>query len=325
MPSCLSARPLTQTDWIAPVKSIFRPATLAAALFASAPVLAPAAFAQGKVIAHAQGETTLSGVPAKVLVQDWAVFDDLDALGVTVAGVPSSNAPTYLGNKIPADAIQIGSLFEPDFEGIAAAEADVYFVAARSAAAMETSKDILPTIDLSVNNGGIVDGVKNNMTTLGAIFGLEAKAEELNAALDAKVADVRAAAEGKGSALVLVTNAGKLGVYGPDSRVSWVYNEVGMASALDAVKDGDHGGDAVSFEFLLEVNPDWVFVVDRDAGTGENAGAAAALLDNELFNQTTAAKEGQIVYLDPQASYISMHGYQGVMLLLDQMLAGLNG
>src|SRR5690606_4200827 len=134
-----------------------------------------------------------------------------------------------------------------------------------------------------------------------------------------------AAAAGKGNALVLVTNAGKLGVYGPDSRVSWVYNEVGIPSALDSVKDGDHGGDAVSFEFVLEVNPDWVFVVDRDAGTGENAGAAVALLDNELFSQTTAAKEGQIVYLDPQASYISMHGYQGVMLLLEQVLAGLNG
>ncbi|WP_291408624.1 ABC transporter substrate-binding protein [Devosia sp.] len=306
------------------MKSLFRTATFAAALFASAAVIVPA-FAQDKVIAHAQGETTLSGVPEKVLVQDWAVFDDLNALGVAVAGVPSSNAPAYLNGKVPADALQIGSLFEPDFEGIAAAEADVYFVAARSRTAIETSKDILPTIDLSVDNGSIVEGVKKNMTTLGDIFGLEAKATELNAALDAKVAEVKAAAEGKGSALVLVTNAGKLGVYGPDSRVSWIYNEVGMPSALASVKDGDHGGDSVSFEFLLEVNPDWVFVVDRDAGTGENAGAAQALLDNELFNQTTAAKEGHIVYVDPQASYITMHGYQGVLLLLDQVLAGLNG
>ena len=313
-----------QTDWIVPVKSLFRTATFAAALFASAAVIVPA-MAQDKVIAHAQGETTLSGVPEKVLVQDWAVFDDLNALGVTVAGVPSSNAPAYLNGEVPADALQIGSLFEPDFEGIAAAEADVYFIAARSRTAIETSKDILPTIDLSVDNGSIVEGVKKNMTTLGDIFGLEAKATELNAALDAKVAEVKAAAEGKGNALVLVTNAGKLGVYGPDSRVSWIYNEVGMPSALASVKDGDHGGDSVSFEFLLEVNPDWVFVVDRDAGTGENAGAAQALLDNELFSQTTAAKEGHIVYVDPQASYITMHGYQGVLLLLDQVLAGLNG
>lgn len=282
------------------------------------------AMAQDKVIAHPQGETTISGVPGKVLVQDWAVFDNLNALGVAVAGVPSSNAPSYLAQAIPADAIQLGSLFEPDFEGIAAAEADVYFVAARSAAAYDTAKDFVPTIDLSVDNAAIIDGVKGNIAKLGEVFDLQPKAAELNAALDAKVAEVKAAADGKGDALVLVTNAGALGVYGPDSRVSWLYNDVGIASALADVKDGDHGGDTVSFEFLLEVNPDWVFVVDRDAGTGESAGAAAALLDNELFNQTTAAKEGHIVYLDPQAAYISMHGYTGVMLLLDQVLAGLN-
>lgn len=301
------------------------PAILAALVAGALSVSAMSAMAQDKVIAHAQGETTLAGVPAKVLTQDWAVFDDLDALGVPVVGVPSSNAPSYLNGKIAADALQIGSLFEPDFEGIAASEADVYFVAGRSAAAFATAKDILPTIDLSVNNGSIIEGVKNNLTILGEIFDKKDKAAELDAALDAKVAEVKAAAEGKGTALVLVTNAGKLGVYGPDSRVSWVYNEIGMPSALASVKDGDHGGDAVTFEFLLEVNPDWVFVVDRDAGTGETAGAAAALLDNELFNQTNAAKEGHLVYLDPQASYISMHGYQGVMLLLDQVLAGLKG
>src|SRR5690606_12929838 len=104
-----------------------------------------------------QGETTISGVPAKVLVQDWASLDNLAALGVTVAGVPSSNAPSYLADAIPADALQLGSLFEPDFETIAASESDVYFVSGRSAAAYETAKDILPTVDLSVNNTAIVD------------------------------------------------------------------------------------------------------------------------------------------------------------------------
>ncbi|KKC38168.1 iron ABC transporter substrate-binding protein [Devosia epidermidihirudinis] len=283
-----------------------------------------AAVAQEKVITHPQGETTISGVPSKVLTSDWATFDNLHALGVPVAGVPASNAPSYLSGFVDADALQIGSLFEPDFEGIAASESDIYFVAARSAKAYETAKDILPTVDLSISNGAIIEGVEANITKLGDIFGLEAKAKELNDALNAKVAEVKAAAEGKGNALVLVTNAGNIGVYGPDSRVSWIYNEVGIESAMPKVVDGDHGGDTVSFEFILETNPDWLFVVDRDAGTGETAGAAAALLDNELVNQTKAAKEGHIVYLDPQAAYITMHGYSGVMLLLDQVLAGLN-
>jgi iron complex transport system substrate-binding protein len=307
------------------MNAFFRTTTATAVALAGALSLASLAIAQDKVITHPQGETTISGVPAKVLVQDWASFDNLVALGIDVAGVPSSNAPGYLKDSIPADALQLGSLFEPDFETIAASESDVYFVSGRSAAAYETAKDILPTVDLSVNNAAIVDGLKANLTTLGDIFDKQDKAAELIATVDAKVEAAKVAAEGKGTALVIVTNAGKLGVYGPDSRVSWVYNEVGMASALADVKDGDHGGDAVTFEFLLEVNPDWVFVVDRDAGTGENAGSAAALLDNELFNQTTAAKEGQIVYLDPQAAYITMNGYTAITLMLDQVLAGLNG
>jgi len=300
------------------------PAVFAALVAGALSFTALAAVAQDKTITHVQGETTISGVPAKVLVQDWAVFDNLHALGVTVAGVPASNAPSYLADFLPADAIKIGSLFEPDFEGIAASESDLYIIAGRSREAFATGSEILPTIDLSVNNAAIIDGIKANLTTLGEVFDLQAKATELNAALDAKVAEVKAAAEGKGDALVLVTNAGNIGVYGPDSRIAWIYNEIGVPSAMADVKDGDHGGDTVSFEFILETNPDWLFVVDRDAGVGESGGAAAALLDNELVNQTTAAKEGHIVYLDPQAAYISMHGYTGVMLLLDQVLAGFN-
>lgn len=282
------------------------------------------ALAQDKVITHAQGETTIVGVPEKVLVSDWAAFDNLSALGVTVTGVPSSNAPAYLKDLISADAVKIGSLQEPDFEGIAAQDADLYVVAARSRTAYPTGAEILPTIDLSIDNAQLVEGVKGNIAKFGEIFDLKDKAAELNANLDAKLAEAKAAAEGKGNALVLVTNAGNVGVYGPDSRIAWIFNELAIPSAMADIKDGDHGGDSVSFEFILERNPDWLFVIDRDAGTGENTGAAAALLDNELVNQTNAAKAGHIIYLDPQAAYITMHGYTGLMLMLDQVIAGLN-
>ena len=300
-------------------------AILAALVAGAMSVTALPAFAQEKTITHAQGETTITGVPSKVLVSDWAAFDNLTALGIPVAGIPGSAAPAYLADSVPADALKIGSLQEPDFEGIAAAEADLYIVASRSRTAYPTGSEILPTIDLSVSNAALVQGVEDNITKLGEIFGVEDKAAELISNLDAKVAEVKAAAEGKGTALVLVTNAGNVGVYGPDSRVSWIHNEIGMPSPMSEVDDGDHGGDTVSFEFILEANPDWLFVIDRDAGVGESTGAAAALLDNELVNQTKASQEGHIVYLDPQAAYITMHGYQGVMLLLDQVLAGLNG
>ncbi|WEK03599.1 MAG: ABC transporter substrate-binding protein [Candidatus Devosia phytovorans] len=299
--------------------------TILAAAFAGALSMTSLAMAQETVITHDQGETTITGVPSKVLVSDWAAFDNLTALGVPVAGVPGSNAPAYLADDVAADALKIGSLQEPDFEGIAAAEADLYIVASRSRTAYPTASEILPTLDMSVDNAALIAGVEEKLTQYGEIFGKQAEAAELIANLDAKVAEVKAAAEGKGSALVLVTNAGNVGVYGPESRVSWIHNEIGIPSAMDNVEDGDHGGDTVSFEFILEANPEWLFVVDRDAGVGAGGNeAAAALLDNELVNQTTAAKEGHIVYLDAQPAYITMHGYSGLMLLLDQVLAGLN-
>lgn len=298
------------------LNSTLRVATVAAAL------LAGTALAQELTITHPQGETTINGVPETVFVIDWAAFDNLTSLGVEVDGAPGSNAPSYLSDRLNADLVNVGSLFEPDFEGIAAAQPDLVIVAARSSSSYPTLSDIAPTIDMSVDNADIISGLEANLKTLGEIFGVEDRAAELIAELDAKVEEARAAAEGKGDGLVLVTNAGNLGVYGPDSRVSWIHNQLGIPSVMDSVDDRDHGGDAISFEFLLEADPDWLFVVDRDAGVG-NEGAARALLDNELMHQTTAWQEDHIVYLDPQAAYITMHGYSGVMLLLDQVIEGL--
>jgi iron complex transport system substrate-binding protein len=78
----------------------------------------------------------------------------------------------------------------------------------------------------------------------------------------------------------------------------------------------------VSFEYLAEVNPEWLFVIDRDAGIGratDPGKAAAQVLDNELVHQTNAWKKKQIVYLDPQAAYIVSSGYTALTTLLDQV------
>ena len=303
------------------ISTVFRTATATVALTASLALTAGAS-AQEVTVTHPQGETTLPGVPEKVFVIDWAAYDNLSALGVEIAGAPGANPPSYLSDVLSDDLVNVGSLFEPDFEGIAAEQPDLVVVAARSAAAYPTVSEIAPTIDMSVDNTSFVEGVKHNIETLGEIFDLEERAAELIADLDAKVEEAQGLVEDKGTALVVVTNAGNMGVYGPDSRVAWIYNDLNFPSVYDDVDDSDHGGDAISFEYLLETNPDWLFVVDRDAGVG-NEGAARQLLDNELIHQTTFWQNEQIVYLDPQAAYISMHGYNGLMLLLDQVIEGL--
>ncbi|MCL7715333.1 siderophore ABC transporter substrate-binding protein [Stenotrophomonas mori] len=282
-----------------------------------------AAAEAGRTVTHAQGTTTVQGVPSTVIVTDWAAFDNLTALGVKVAGVPNTFVPGHLEDKVTPDMIKVGSLQEPDIEAIAAATPDLVVIGARSRKAYPTLSKIAPTIDTTLDNTDVIGGLKANLTLYGDLFDRQDRAKELIAQLDEKVANARAAAEGKGSGLVIVTNGGRLGIYGPQSRVSWMYSSLGIPSVFDEVDDREHGGDAITFEYLVKTNPDWLFVIDRDAGVGK-AGAAKALLDNQLLHQAGFWKNDRVVYLDPQAAYVTMHGFDAVTLLLDQVATAYN-
>ena len=292
---------------------------LAIALLACAP-----AQAEPLTIKHAQGETALEATPKKVMVLDINSLDIVDALGAEPAGVVGSNLPPYLSKYTADSYIKTGSLFEPDYEAINAAEADLAIVGGRSRAKFKEVAEIVPTVDLTVDGEPFTEGLKKNIATLGAIFGKQEKAAELTAAFDARLNGLKEAAKDAGSAMILVTNAGKVGVYGPNSRVGWLHKEVGFKPVEDNIDDRFHGGDIVSFEYILEKNPDWLFVVDRDAGVGESGNSAKATLDNELMARTDAVKNGRVVYLDPQAAYIVSAGYTSVSRLMDEVQAAVS-
>jgi iron complex transport system substrate-binding protein len=75
----------------------------------------------------------------------------------------------------------------------------------------------------------------------------------------------------------------------------------------------------ISSEFILETNPDWLYVIDRDAAIGEKGASAQQLLDNELVRQTKAWKAGHVVYLDPVAWYIVGDGLTALQSMADEV------
>ncbi len=269
------------------------------------------------VISHSQGQTTLPNPPQNVLILDINALDIADAMGAKPAGVLSSNLPPYLA-QYAKDLPSVGTIFEPDYEAIAAQKADLMVVGTRTSTVFKEVAAIVPTVDLSLGDD-LFGSVSQNIRTLGQIFGKEARAQEMIAALDAKVAHLKAEAPKAGTALILVTNGGKLGAYGPASRVGWIHTALGFAPVEEGIDDRFHGGDVISFEYILEKNPDWIFVIDRDAGVGQEAASAKSLLDNALMAQTKAVKSGQIAYLDPHAAYIAFGGYTALNRLLDQL------
>ncbi|VDC33464.1 siderophore ABC transporter substrate-binding protein [Pseudogemmobacter humi] len=281
-------------------------------------LLAGPALADSVTIRHSQGETVVDAPVGKVLILDINALDIAAALGAHPAGVLGSNLPAYLAEYAGDEHPKMGTIFEPDYEAIAAAGADLMIVGTRTAPVYGQMSSLLPTVDLSLE-GNHFEAVRRNIRAVGQIFGLEAKAGELVADLDARIDRLKQVAPGSGTALILVTNGGKLGAYGPTSRLGWIHTELGFAPVEEGIDDRFHGGDVISFEYILERNPDWIFVVDRDAGVGAAGEGAKAVLDNALMAGTRAVQDGHVVLLDPNAAYITFGGYTAMTILLDQM------
>lgn len=280
------------------------------------------AMAEPLAIGHAQGTTQLEAAPAKVLILDINALDIAHAMGAEPAGMLSDSLPDYLAAYATDDHPKVGTLFEPDYEAVAASGAELMIIGGRSAKTYPEMSAILPTVDLTVGDD-LFASVDHNIAALGQIFGKPDRAAEMTAELDAKIAHLKEVAPQAGTALILVTNGGKLGAYGPGSRVGWIHKELGFAPLEENIDDRFHGGDVISFEYILEKNPDWIFVIDRDAAVGQAGEGAKAVLDNALMARTKAVQQGQVVYLDPHAAYIASGGYTALNRLLDQLTAAL--
>lgn len=293
----------------------------AAVLVAGLVALASPVMAQEITVTHAQGETTLPGVPAKVVSFDFAAIETLEALGIDIAGLPGSNLPAHLEKYAGEDYAKVGSLFEPDYEALAALEPDLIIVAGRSSTAYPELAKIAPTVDLSNDWVNFYDSIKANAEIVGQIFDKGAEIDALIAETDAKVEATRAAAADAGTGLIVLTSGAEVSAYGPGSRFGFIHHTLGVTPVIEDVEAATHG-DAISFEFILETNPDLLFVIDRDAATGQ--GAAAAILDNELVAETTAWKNGAVVYIDPVRAYIVNGGLVSFGMMADQVTEALS-
>ncbi|HEY9216354.1 MAG TPA: siderophore ABC transporter substrate-binding protein [Ancylobacter sp.] len=295
---------------------------LALSVLAAVALLAAPATAAEITIKHARGETVLRERPRTVLVFDLAVLDTLDALGVEVTGVPGSHIPDFLSKYRDSRYVKIGSLFDPDFEAVNAAAPDLIIVAARSSSAYPALSRIAPTIDLTLPSTNFIAGVRGNVETLGRIFGKETEARALVAKMNEAAARIRRDAQKAGTALMVMVNGGKLTVYGPGSRFGWLHDELGLIPAVPDAQAATHG-EAVSFEFLLKTDPDWLIVLDRDAAVGQAGTSARQVLDNELIAATKAAKSGRIVYVDPARWYIVGGGGAAFTTIVQDMAVAL--
>ncbi|MDN6519338.1 MAG: ABC transporter substrate-binding protein, partial [Enterococcus sp.] len=162
------------------------------------------------------------------------------------------------------------------------------------------------------------NSIKQNVETLGQIFGKEKAAKKQLAELETSIKETKAKAEeSKDKALTVLVNEGQLSTYGKDSRFGIVYDTFGFAEADDAIKASTHG-QSVSYEYVLDKNPDVLFVVDRTKAIGGDD-SNNNVADNELVAQTTAGKNKKVISLQPDVWYLSGGGLESVKMMLNDV------
>lgn len=264
------------------------------------------------------GKVTVPKNPKKVVVFDNGSLDTLDALGVgdKVVGAATDNLPAYLDDYKKVDSA--GGIKEPDLEKINQMKPDLIIISGRQSDFLEQLKEIAPTMYLAVDTSDTWNSIKQNVETLGKIFGKEKAAEKQLAALEISIKETKEkAVESKDKALTVLVNEGQLSTYGKDSRFGIVYDTFGFAEADDAIKASTHG-QSVSYEYVLDKNPDVLFVVDRTKAIGGDD-SNNNVADNELVAQTTAGKDKKVISLQPDVWYLSGGGLESVKMMLEDV------
>lgn len=288
--------------------------------------------------------------PQRVAILDLASLDIIDNLGEggSIVGTATTSLD-YLQKYVTDDSIaNLGNIKEADLEAVAACEPDVIFIGGRLSGSYDALSEIAPVVYLSTDSSkGVYQSTKDNAEQIAKIFGDEDKVADLFADFDARIEKLSAAAEGKTAVMGMAT-AGSFNILGNDGRCSLISNEIGFdnvgasvaatsggrggsgggasgsgsasGSASGGAESNPHGTES-SFETVASLDPDYIFVLDRDSAIGtEGAQLAKDVMDNDIINSTRAAQEGHVVILAHPAAWYTA---EGGVTALDYMLSDL--
>ncbi|WP_432562213.1 siderophore ABC transporter substrate-binding protein [Kineococcus sp. SYSU DK003] len=267
------------------------------------------------------GDVEIPAEPVRVAALDNTSFQTLLDLGITPVALPKTLLPRtgfeqWATDESIADA---GSHREPVLEAVSEAEPDLIIGGYRFSDYQEDLEKIAPTIDIapdSENPENYVESLKEQTTLIGEIFGKEAEAAELVADLEDSVA-AAAAQTGGESVFLAVATGGRID--NGSERLGRLMSPLDLTNVLESQGDSIHSDSGLAPETIAQLNPDWMFVMDRDAGTGE-AGATPAeqlVAAQEAWAATTFVTQDNIVYL-PSTFYVT-EGIQAYTEVYDEI------
>ena len=260
--------------------------------------------------------------PQKLAVFDNAQIDNLDALdlGERITVTASSRLPHYLNKYSELEVA--GTLHEVDLEIAMATEPELAVVAARSASSYEELTKFVPTLDFSLTKSTPFESMTYNFLEMSKIFDKETEAQNILDELENKKNQlVKKVKKSEMTALMLMYNEGSLSVFGKDSRFNHVYEDFGFEPADDHIEASKHGME-VSYEYLIQKDPDIIFVLDRSAAISDKVDSSvpsSSFEENPLIEKTNAFLNNKIIYLTPDTWYLSNGGVQAYQQMMEDV------
>lgn len=287
------------------------------------PAKEPAKAAETKIeISHSLGTTSVAPNPKKTVVFDYGILDIMDALKVkTELAAPVEKLPSYL--KQYENSVNAGSVKEPNLEAIYEFAPDVIFISGRQKDYYEELSKIAPTVYVDLNAASYLNDFTNNVKNVAKIYDKAKEADSQLAEIQKVIekTKVKTTSTDK-KALILLTNDGSMSAYGTGSRFGLIHDVLGIPAADPNIEVSTHGQEA-SYEYVAQVNPDIIYVVDRTAVVGGTQ-MASSVMENELIQSTTAAKESKIIYLNAENWYLSGGGITSLKSMVEEAAAALN-
>lgn len=289
--------------------------------------------------------------PTVVAIYDWGVLDILYNIGFERTGIETLIIPNPAG--IPASLSYFaevdfvfngGSLFYVDRDVLDLVQPELVILGARSfgmnaagerldpeprdAFRDETMARYETTAWVRLGPGRYINLIRDmevSANALSLIFpDLAADIQaELAVILDgiAGVYELASASDSR-AIFAMMMDATSLSVFHPGSRFNMLYEEFGFTAAdpdASLAFTDQHGFD-VRAEYLLALNPDIIFVLDRSNNMIGPGPAFENITSDPIIAQTSAAQNGNIIALDPTSWYTITGGFGAAQQMIADLM-----
>lgn len=290
-----------------------------------------------RVTDMAGDEVDLPADPQSIIATDNRIFGALAEWGIELSAAPIDLMPAgeeVLSVYIDSDEISnLGNHREPAMEVFVTAEPDLILNGQRFAQYEEDIRELVGddvafvNTDIDIENSMIDEELRELTTLLGEVFGHQDDADQLIADFDESIERAAAAYNSEETVVGLLTSGGSINYVAPTTgrAIGPVFDVLGLTPALEREGSTNHQGDDISVEAIADANPDWILVLDRDAGAGTEGAASAQELiaESEALAGVTAVQEGNIIYLNP--NFYTAEDIQHYTELFNQMADAFEG